>query len=160
MSAGPFLADRLATWFCPWCRQTLDSLPHRRQIFLWLIVAGVFWSGFAAWREEHRTRVDAENKLTALPAPKQPPAPPRDPDGLYQLGVQVGSVGPTRIDQANSVIDFNGVRSFGKLNANVEVEYRDFVLRCEGLPATPAGFSGSVSSVSTFAHCQIVRARN
>jgi hypothetical protein len=60
MSAGPFLADRLITWFWPWARRKLDTLPHRRQIFLWLIVLGVFWSGFSAWQEEKNLRVTAE----------------------------------------------------------------------------------------------------
>jgi hypothetical protein len=60
MSAGPFLADRLVTWFWPWARRKLDTLRYRRQIFLWLIVLGVFWSGFSAWREEKNLRVTAE----------------------------------------------------------------------------------------------------
>jgi hypothetical protein len=60
MSAGPFLADRLITWFWPWGRRKLDNLPQRRQIFVWLIVLGVFWSGFSAWREEKTAREAAE----------------------------------------------------------------------------------------------------
>jgi hypothetical protein len=60
MSAGPLLVDQLVAWFWPWGRRKLDALPHRRQIFLWLIVIGVFWSGFSAWREERNQRVAAE----------------------------------------------------------------------------------------------------
>ena len=62
MSAGPFLADRLITWLWPWGRRQLDALPHRRQIFLWIIVIGVFWSGFSAWREERGSRLAAETE--------------------------------------------------------------------------------------------------
>jgi hypothetical protein len=60
MSAGPFLADRLITWFWPWGRKQLDNWRHRRQIFLWLIIIGVFWAGFSAWREERDQRLTAE----------------------------------------------------------------------------------------------------
>jgi len=64
MSAGPFLADRLITWFWPWGRKKLDALPRRRLIFIWLIVVGVFWSGFAAWNDEHQARVNAEQSAS------------------------------------------------------------------------------------------------
>jgi hypothetical protein len=88
-----------------------------------------------------------------------PPQPTsRDPDGLYQLNQEVGSVGPANIDQANSTVTFQGVRSAGKLDPTREVEYRDFILRCEGLPMAPPAnsFSGTVISMSTEAHCKIV----
>jgi len=188
MSAGPFLIDRLVTWLWPWGRRQLDNLPHRRQLFLWLIIAGVFWSGFASWREQqHRavlladernsaiTERDAakaeasdkqrkidqlEGRIAVLEAARPLTAPARDPDGLYQLGAMVGSVGPTRIDLARGIVEFSGVRSAGKLNPNADIEYRDLVLRCEGLPTPPiAGFMGTVSSVSTGARCVIVRER-
>jgi hypothetical protein len=85
----------------------------------------------------------------------------RDPDGLYQLNEEVGSVGPANIDQGNGVVTFHGVRSAGKLDPTREVEYRNFILRCEGLPMAPrpGTFSGSVSSVSTGAQCKIVGQR-
>jgi hypothetical protein len=61
MSAGPFLIDRLVTWLWPWGRKQLDNLPHRRQIFLSLIIIGVFWAGFSAWREEKAQRIAADS---------------------------------------------------------------------------------------------------
>jgi citrate synthase len=43
-------AQEHRSYTTPW--DTIDNLPHRRQIFLWLIMFGVFWAGFSAWREE------------------------------------------------------------------------------------------------------------
>jgi hypothetical protein len=53
LSAGPFLIDRLITWFWPWGRKKLDAFPHRRSLFLWVIIVGIFYAGFLAWRDEH-----------------------------------------------------------------------------------------------------------
>jgi hypothetical protein len=56
MSAGPFLGDRLITWFWPTGRAWLDDNAGRRRkkVGLWLVAAGVFAAGFITWRDEHR----------------------------------------------------------------------------------------------------------
>lgn len=111
--------------------------------------------------EDRQREIDRLNaRIAALEAQIPKAIPTRDPDGLYQLGQLVGSVGPARIDQGNGTVEFDGVRSAGNLNPNAEVEYRDFVLQCVGLPMAPSiGFSGTVSSVSTGARCKILRQR-
>lgn len=74
MSARPFLVDRLITWLWPWGRRQLEALPHRRQIFIWLVVIGVFWSSFSVWRQERDERVSVEgerNNIRTLLGGKQ-----------------------------------------------------------------------------------------
>jgi hypothetical protein len=157
MSAGPFLIDRLATWTIPRWRRRFDEWPHRQRVLFSILLLGVFFAGFEAWKEEHDARLQAEKRLTV---PSAPAAPAREPDSLYQLGREVGSVGSAEIDLGNSSVLFHGVRSAGKLDASREVEFRDYVLTCAGLPATPPGRSaGSMSLVSTGAKCTILRRR-
>ena len=79
LSAGPFLIDRLITWFWPSGRKWLDNWPHRRSFLLWVVIFGAFYAGFLAWREEHDRpqKIDA----TASEAPRQSiiPVPPTQP---------------------------------------------------------------------------------
>ena len=150
MSAGPFLADRLITWFWPWGRRQLDALPRRRQFFLWLIVIGVFWAGFSAWQEEHTAREAVEKKLQQAIVQSSKHSPARDPDGFYQLGQEVAKIYYSRTDAGNGIVTFQIIQSWGTLDPNKDVEYRDLVLRCQGLPEPPARnrFVGTVNSVS------------
>jgi|SRR5215831_3596195 len=87
--------------------------------------------------------------------------PPRNPDGLYQLGEQVATVDGASIDRGNSLVVFQFVRSAGKLDPSKEVEFRDFVLQCVGLPlAAPTNAkSGFTSTVSGGAQCKIIPRR-
>jgi len=57
MSAGPFLVDRLFSWF----RIGETWWPDfRRNIAIYIIVGGVFGAGFLVWQDEHRRRVALE----------------------------------------------------------------------------------------------------
>jgi hypothetical protein len=116
MSAGPFLADRLITWFWPWGRQKLDALPHRRQVFLWLMVAGVFWSGFLAWRDEKQKHAVA----------------PLNPLMLYQGGFPVADVGKLSSDAEKDMILFDQLTAVNVLDMSSEFEFRDWKMMCSG----------------------------
>jgi hypothetical protein len=70
----------------------------------------------------------------------------RDPDGFYQLGDKVGTVGGAILDVGNSLVRFEIVRSAGKLDSTREIEYREFVIKCDGL----AGASHPGTIVGTF----------
>lgn len=165
------------------------SVDWRRRIFIWAAIGAFLWANFRAFDDAQSRAIqmagernaaisqrDAANSLAAdrqreidrlnlriaaleAQRPAQPIAPPRNPDGLYQLDIEVGTVGPAYIDLGHSTVTFQGVRSLGNLDPTKEVEFRDFVLQCDGLPMAPRGFSGSVSSVSTGARCDIVRRR-
>jgi hypothetical protein len=52
MSAGPFLIDRLVTWFWPAARRWLDGWHHRRSFLLGILLVGVFAAGFLVWKQE------------------------------------------------------------------------------------------------------------
>jgi hypothetical protein len=52
LGAGPFLIDRLITWFWPKGRKWLDAHPQRLSIYLWAFLLGLFFAGFFAWKEE------------------------------------------------------------------------------------------------------------
>jgi len=127
MSAGPFLADRLITWLWPWGRRFLDGFPHRRQIFVWLIVLGVFWAGFAAWKDEHQARLVAGK-------------PPLDPLMLYQDGFSVASFDGIRLDASNNTIGFGMITSSRELDMSRPFEFREWQLLCSGTPDGMATF--------------------
>src|SRR5215204_224729 len=68
MSTGPFLADRLVSWFLPAARVWLDENAGRRRqrIGLSLVILGVFAGGFLTWRDEYRKNPTAmPRNLTA-----------------------------------------------------------------------------------------------
>jgi hypothetical protein len=84
-------------------------------------------------------------------------APIRDPDGVYQLGVKVGSVQSPQVDEAKGMVIFDAIIDAVKLNADHDFEYRDFVLHIRNLRgfanSTIAGQKGrSLSTVM----CEIV----
>jgi hypothetical protein len=56
LSTGPFLVDRLITWFWAAGRAWLDENAgqRRKKIGLWIVAAGLFAAGFLSWRDEYR----------------------------------------------------------------------------------------------------------
>jgi hypothetical protein len=105
------------------------------------------------------------DRITALEQrPSAPPAGPqnRNPDSLYQYDEDVGSVVGALISQGNGLVTFQAVRSSGKLDASKEVEFRDYVLMCSGLPPAPPPnvITGVAISVSSGVQCTIIRRRS
>jgi hypothetical protein len=75
MTAGPFLADEVFKRACPRWRDNLGKhFPSkiRRRFEVAIIFIGVFYAGYAAFKEEHAARETAEAALrNATPAPVQ-----------------------------------------------------------------------------------------
>jgi hypothetical protein len=146
MSAGPFLVDRLITWFWPWGRYKLDTFPHRRQIFLWFIVFGVFWAGFSAWRDEHQVRL-ANTK------------PPLDPSSLYQNGFPVASFELIKTYPDSGKISFAFVTASRELDMNAAFEFRDWKMLCSGEEGGPLRY-GAVKFINyTHVECKVLGTR-
>jgi hypothetical protein len=53
LGAGPFLIDRLITWFWQRGRSWLDQHPQRRRIYLGCFLFSLVIAGFTAWKAEH-----------------------------------------------------------------------------------------------------------
>jgi len=61
--------------------------------------------------------------------PRNPPAPSRDPDTIYQRGRAVGQVIAPRIDRGNSTITFDALVSTEDLDQSKPFEYRNDVIK-------------------------------
>jgi hypothetical protein len=85
---------------------------------------------------------ELRSKLSVKPVqtietPKNPPV--RDPDGIFQLGSQVGKVTGAKTDGGNSTVFFKNIFSEGKFNPNANFEYRDLVLHVKKLGHSVSG---------------------
>jgi hypothetical protein len=87
-----------------------------------------------------------------------PSVPVRDPDGIYQFGVQVGSVQGPQVDESHGTISFGAIVGAVKLNTDRDFEYRDLVLRINGFATeTRAGMAGqAVGRALSQVTCEIV----
>ena len=63
LGAGPFLLDRLITWFWQRGRKWLDEHPQRRRIYSWCFLLSLFFAGFTAWKDEHDRFMSAVFRL-------------------------------------------------------------------------------------------------
>jgi hypothetical protein len=106
-------------------RKWLDQWPHRRRVWFYLLLLRLFFAVFQAWREESDARRLADKKVAE--SLQRPSTPSRDPDGLYQFDQLVATTVGGRIDRGNSLFTFQAIKSAGNLDAQREVEYRDFV---------------------------------
>jgi hypothetical protein len=100
-------------------------------------------------------------QVVLMPQPQsQQPTPVRDPDSFYQLDRVVATVSGAVEDLAHDVIRFEFARSTAALNSSREVEYRDFILQCSGMPSLPPGvIVGTYSGVVAGLSCDILRKR-
>ena len=67
----------------------------------------------------------------------------RDPDGIYQLGSQVGTVQGARVDESRGTVTFDTITGAIQFNTGATFEYRDFILRAKN---THIETRGSISS--------------
>lgn len=137
-------------WVDPW------FTPQRRKHVLTLFAIVAFlYANFRAFDDQRRLARTATAGLNRIQSERKasPRAPSRNPDGLYQLGQEVATVVGAVIDEGNSLVTFPMVRSAGKLDATKEVEYRDLVLRCSGLPPAPPPNVMSGMTVSVLPEC-------
>jgi hypothetical protein len=99
-----------------------------------------------------------EQQLTNRPL-AQPPsaAPARDPDGVYQLDVQVGSAQSPHVDESKGTVTFGGIIGAAKLNVERDFEYRDFILHVRSFGTeTRASIAGQVNRALGQVVCEIV----
>ena len=91
MTAGPFLLDEIFKRICPKYRDKLSkysSIRLRRRIEIAIILAGVFYAGFAAFSDEHTQREAAESALqTALTHPAPIPITETDTEARNRIRV-------------------------------------------------------------------------
>ena len=82
-----------------------------------------------------RSAAELREKLAAASQPSQG----RDPDGIYQFGMQVGTVQQPRVDEDAGMAWFVAVTGATKLKVERDIEYRDLILhiRTIGLENRP-----------------------
>ena len=91
--------------------------------------------------ESQKTRIDdLEATIRELRSSQPSPAPiARDPDGIYQLGAQVGSAQSPQVDESRGTVSFGAIVQAVKLNADRDLEYRDLVLHIRGIRTVTSG---------------------
>jgi hypothetical protein len=99
-----------------------------------------------------------EQQLAKRPQIQLPSTPPaRDPDGIYQLGAQVGSVQFAQVDESRGIVMFGGIVGAVKLNADRDFEYRDFVLHIKSFGTDGrSSVAGQVNRALGQVVCEIV----
>jgi len=84
----------------------------------------------------------------------------RDPDGIYQLGRQVGTVERPEVDESKSTISFHRIVGTVNFNPNQDFQYRDYILHIRGISAETAGdFSGQRTRAIWDARTDIIARR-
>jgi hypothetical protein len=98
------------------------------------------------------------DNLRSVSLPQQKPAPAaRDPDGIFQMGVQVGSVLQPHSDESKGVATFGAIIGATKFNAERDFEYRDLVLHIRSLGTETRGsIAGQQSRALNQVTCEIV----
>jgi hypothetical protein len=104
-----------------------------------------------------KARIDGlEAKIKDKPQPPNLPAS-RDPDGIYQFGVQVGSVLQPNSDESKGIATFGAIVGATKFNAERDFEYRDLVLHIKSFGTETRGsIAGQQSRALNQVTCEIV----
>jgi hypothetical protein len=110
--------------------------------------------------ESQRSRIDGlEATVRELRSSSPRSAAPiaRDPDGIYQLGAQVGSVQAAQVDESKGMVTFGAIISAVKLNAEHDFEYREFVLHIKSFGTEArAAVAGQINRSLGQVACEIV----
>jgi hypothetical protein len=111
-----------------------------------LVMAGLLFVGgmvFQSWWSKPAINVQSSPITARSQTDAAPPSPTRDPDGIYQLGRQVGTVELPEVDESKSTISFRRIVGAVNFNPNQDFEYRDYILHIRGISAEAGGdFSG------------------
>ena len=103
---------------------------------------------------------DIQQQLALRPTPPAPSIPPsmaRDPDGIYQFGIQVGTGQMAQADESRGLVRFATISGAVKFNEKKEFEYRNFVLRVKEVMATnDAHVAGQVYRRFIQVTCEII----
>lgn len=96
-------------------------------------------------------------KLSSQSRPQSSAPHNRDPDGIYQLGKQVGTVELPQIDEGKSTVFFQRIVGAMNLDNDREFEYRKYVLRIRReLGETRSDLSGQQNRALFAVRCDIV----
>lgn len=100
---------------------------------------------------------------TELSSYKRPPAPTRNPNGIFQTGKEVAIVGKALLNEREGQIGFETMHAGPLFNHRNEFEYREFVLRLDNFQSSIGiGFgvaSGPVTATLYGVTCTIVGSR-
>ena len=81
----------------------------------------------------------------------------RDPDGVFQLGSQVGTVQLPQIDESRGIVAFGSIVGAVKFNIDKDFEYRDYVLHVKSFEKeTRASIAGDVKRGLYQVTCEII----
>lgn len=108
---------------------------------------------------EDLARIDAlEAEIARLKA--EPPPASRDPDGIFQHGVQVGRVVLALTDPARGSASFQQIVEAADFDTSAEFDYRDWVLRLQGVGGDMRSqIGGTRSRTLSQVVCRIERQR-
>lgn len=99
-----------------------------------------------------------EQEIVRLKA--EPPPASRDPDGIFQNGVQIGRVILALVDPATGSASFQQIVEAADFDTSAEFDYRDWVLRLEGVGGDMRSQIGGTRSRSlSRVVCRIERKR-
>jgi hypothetical protein len=121
----------------------------------------VMWRGIDALYNERIAVLQATiQQLNALKAEVIPSARTRDPDGVFQLGQQVGRVDLPEIDESKSIAQFHRITGAANFNTSREFEYRNYVLRIRTIAGETTGdLAGLRTRALVGVECDIVDRR-
>jgi hypothetical protein len=99
-----------------------------------------------------------KTQIATLPKSAPPVIPARDPDGIYQLGQQVGLVQLPQVDETRGIVLFGAITKAMKLNTDKDFEYRSFILHIKGSPGTvtTTKMAGEINRSFQQVACEIV----
>jgi hypothetical protein len=110
------------------------------------VMAGLLFVGgmvFQNWLSKPVLNVQSSPITARSQIGTIPQSSMRDPDGIYQLGRQVGTVELPEVDESKSTISFHRIIGAVNFNPNQDFEYRDYILHIRGISAETGGdFSG------------------
>ena len=100
---------------------------------------------------------DVRDQLQRRLSTQTQSAPGRDPDGVYQFGVLVGSAQVPQVDESRGTVVFSAISGIKNLNRYRDIEYRDFVLKITKVSnAMTAKIGGEIRVSFNDVTCEIV----
>ncbi|HEY6983873.1 MAG TPA: hypothetical protein VH499_23215 [Reyranella sp.] len=130
-------------------------------LYLWRLIGAPasLHRDMQARQAQSAARIEAlERRIAELEA--EPPPPSRDPDGIFQHGVQVGRVILPLADPARSSATFQQIVEAADFDASAEFDYRDWVLSLQGVGGDVRSRIGGTRSRSlSNVVCRIERTR-
>lgn len=134
-----------------------------------IIMGGGMWAAFSwaygnilsqkdATIENQKTRIDGlEARVKELGSLKSPAPVTRDPDGIYQFDVKVGTVQAPEVDESRGAASFGAIVGATNFNIEHDFDYRDFVLHLKSFgTASGAVTAGQVNRAFGQVVCEIV----